>query len=262
MILFLLGLAPATLAAGPATLSAAPEIRENLEYQVSLGPWSDVARVHLVLKELEPGHYLAEFSGAAQGMWRLLSRWLPERYQTEMLYRDGRLQPEVYRQEFREKGHEVLKEYRFDYDHSQLTLWRQVDGGEKIKEWEVPLTRPVYDLLTLFYNIRLGALGPAPGGATLRVMVLPNPEPQELVFHIGAATEQGVKVMVNSRSSGAVDEDQYFIFVSPERVPILAWTRVPLFGKLAGRLLNPGEVKKEGLLTLPPSSSPVPKAPR
>jgi len=252
IILLLLRLAPATLAAGPATLSAAPEIREKLEYQISLGPWSDVARVHLVLKELEPGHYLAEFSGAAQGMWRLLSRWLPERYQTEMLYRDGRLQPEVYREEFREKGHKVLKEYRFDYDHSQLTLWRQVDGGEKIKEWEVPLTGPVYDLLSLFYNVRLGALGPTPGGATLRVMVLPNPKPQELVFFIGAATDQGLKVMVNSRSPGAVDEDQYFIFIGPERVPTLAWTRVTLFGKLAGRLLNPGDIKKEGLLTLPP----------
>ena len=262
LILFLLRLAPATLAAGPATLTAAPETLENLEYQVSLGPWSDVARVHLVLKELEPGHYLAEFSGAAQGMWRLLSLWLPERYQTEMLYRDGRLQPEVFRQEFREKGHEVLKEYRFDYGHSRLTLWRQVDGGEKIKEWEVPLTGPVYDLLTLFYNIRLGALVPAVGGATLRVMVLPNPKPQELVFHIGAETDQGLMVMVNSRSPGAVDEDHYFIFVSPERVPTLAWTRVTLFGKLAGLLLNPGEIKKEGLLTLPPSSSPVPKAPR
>ena len=84
IILFLLRLAPATLAADPATIAAAPDIRENLEYQVSLGPWSDVARVHLVLKELKPGHYLAEFSGAAQGMWKLLSRWLPERYQTEM----------------------------------------------------------------------------------------------------------------------------------------------------------------------------------
>jgi len=262
IILFLLRLAPATLAAGPATLTAAPQILENLEYQVSLGPWSDVARVHLVLKESKPGHYLAEFSGAAQGMWRLLNRWLPERYQTEMLYRDGRLQPMVYRSEFQESGHKVLKEYRFDYDHSRLTLWRQVDGGEKIKEWQVPLTAPVYDLLTLFYNIRLGALGPEPGGATLRVMVLPDPEPQELVFHIGAVTEQGVKVMVSSRSSGAVDEDQYFIFISPERVPTLAWTRVTLFGKLAGRLLNPGGIKKEGLLTLPTSSSPVPKAPR
>ena len=56
--------------------------------------------------------------------------------------------------------------------------------------------------------------------------------------------------------------DQYFIFLNPERVPTLAWTRVALFGKLAGRLVNPGEIKKEGLLALPPSSSPGPKAPR
>ena len=262
IMLFLLRLAPATLAAGPATLSAAPDIRENLEYQVSLGPWSDVARVHLVLKELKPGHYLAEFSGAAQGMWKLLSRWLPELYQTEMLYRDGRLQPSVYREKFQEGGHQVLKEYHFDYDHSQLTLWRQIDGGEKTKEWEVPLTGPVYDLLSLFYNVRLGALGPTPGGATLQVMVLSDPKPKELVFCIGGATDQGLKVMVNTCSPGAVDEAQYFMFLSPERVPTLAWTRVALFGKLAGRLVNPGEVKKEGLFTLPPSSSPVPKAPR
>jgi hypothetical protein len=255
IILFLLRLAPDTLA-------AAPDIRENLEYQISLGPWSDVARVHLVLKELKPGHYLAEFSGATQGMWRLLSRWLPERYQTEMLYRDGRLQPVVYREEFQEKGHQVLKEYRFDYDHSQLTLWHQVDGGEKIKEWEVPLTGPVYDLLSLFYNVRLDALGPAPGGATLRVMMLPNPKPQELVFHIGAVTDQGLKVMVKSASPDAVDGDQYFMFLNPERVPTLAWTRVTLFGKLAGRLVNPGDIKKKGLLGLPPSSAPVPHAPR
>jgi hypothetical protein len=61
IILVFIGLAPGALA-------AALDIRENLEYQISLGPWSDVARVHLVFKELKPGHYLAEFSGAAQGM--------------------------------------------------------------------------------------------------------------------------------------------------------------------------------------------------
>ena len=99
----------------------------------------------------------------------------------------------VYREEFQEKGQQVLKEYRFDYDHSRLTLWRQVDGGEKIKEWEVPLTGPVYDLLSLFYNVRLDALGPAPGGATLRVMVLPDPKPKELVFHIGAVNRPGAQ---------------------------------------------------------------------
>ena len=259
-IVVFLGLAPGVLAAPPATITAPPEVRENLEYQISLGPWSDVARVHLALKELKPGHYLAEFSGAAQGMWKLLSRWLPERYQTEMVYRDGRLLPMVYREEFQEKGQKVLKEFRFDYDQSRLTLWRQVDGGEKIKKWEVPLTGPVYDLLSLFYNVRLDALGPAPGGTSLRVMMLPNPKPQELVFRIGVATDQGLKVMVTP--PGAVEEDQYFMFLSPERVPTLAWTRVALFGKLTGRLVNPGEVKKEGLFTLPPSTSPARKAPR
>src|SRR3990172_6051290 len=127
LVLLLLQLAPGPLAVAAAP---APVIREKLEYQVSLGPWSDVARVHLVLKELEPGHYLAEFSGAAQGMWQLLSRWLPERYQTEMVLREGRLFPLVYREEFMYKGKHIRKEFRFDHQRGRLTLWRQADGGE------------------------------------------------------------------------------------------------------------------------------------
>lgn len=225
-----------------------PVIRETLEYQISLGPWSDVARVHLVLKDLEPGHYLAEFSGAAQGMWRLLSRWLPERYQTEMVYHEGKMRPLVYREEFQDKGQHVLKEYRFDYDSNRLTLLQSTGDGEKVKKWEVPLKGPVYDLLSLFYNVRLGALAPSPGDATLRVMVLPTPEPQELVFRAAADTDQGLKVMLTVRPPGATADDQYFIFLNPERVPTLVWTRVALFGKLGGRLLNVGEIRKGGLL--------------
>jgi len=257
LLLLLLQLAP-----GPLTVTAAPTpvTLEKLEYQVSLGPWSDVARVHLVLKELEPGRYLAEFSGAAQGMWQLLSRWLPERYQTEMVLREGWLVPLVYREEFVSQGHRVLKEYRFDHEGGRLCLWRRADGGDPVKKWEVPLKGPVYDLLTLFYQVRMGAFGPLPGGSTLRVMVLPTPAPQEMVFVIGPVTEMGRKVMLDYRPPDSKTVDQYFIFLNPEQVPTLAWTRVTLFGKLAGRLLNPGEVKKEGLLALPPSAAPVPKA--
>jgi hypothetical protein len=257
LVLLLLQLAPGPF---PVAAAPAPEIRENLEYQVSLGPWSDVARVHLVLKELEPGRYLAEFSGAAQGMWQLLSRWLPERYQTEMVLREGRLVPLVYREEFMSKGKHVRKEYRFDHERARLTLWRQGDGGEMRKEWEVPLKGPVYDLLTLFYNVRLGALGPVLGGATLRVAILPSPKPQELAFRIGPVTDQGRKVMLDVRQPDANAEDHYFIYLNPERVTTLAWTRVTLFGKLAGHLLNPCEIRKEGLLALPPSPAPVLKA--
>jgi hypothetical protein len=245
------------LAPGPFPVAAAtaPAIREDLEYQISLGPWSDVGRVHLVLKELEPGRYLAEVFGAAQGMWQLTSRWLPERYQAEMVYRDGRLVPLLYREEFLNQGRKVMKEYRFDHEHGRLTLWRQAQGSEKVKKWEVPLKTPVYDPLTLFYNIRLGVFGPLPGGSTLRVTVLPTPDPREMVFMIGAVNDLGRKVMLECRRSESKVVNQYYLSLSPEQVPTLAWTQVPLFGKLAGRLLNPGEIRKEGLLALPPSPS-------
>jgi hypothetical protein len=254
LVLLLLHLAP-----GPCLCAAAPPpvMRENLEYQVSLGPWSDVARVHLALKEVEPGRYLAEFSGAAQGMWQLLSRWLPERYQTEMTLRDGRFIPLVYREEFITKGKHIRKEFRFDHERGRLSLWRQTDGGNPVKDWEVPLKGQVFDLLTLFYNVRLGAMGPLLGGATVRVAFLPTPKPQELAFRIGPVTDQGRKVMLDVRQPDTNHTDHYFIFLNPERLPTLAWTRVTLFGKLAGRLLNPSDARKEGLVALPPSPAPV-----
>jgi hypothetical protein len=254
LVLLLLHLAPGPIKAAAAT---APVIREDLEYQIALGPCLDVGRVHLVLKELKPGRYQAEASGAAQGVWQVTSRWLPERYQTEMVYQDGRLVPLIYREAFISKGKRVVKEYRFDHEGAHLSLWRQTEGGEKVKKWEVPLKSPVYDPLTLFYNIRLGVFGPLPGGSTLRVMGLPTPEPREMVFAIGTVSKLGRKGMLDYRRSESKAVNQYFIFLNPEQVPTLAWTQVPLFGKLAGHLLNPGEIRKEGLPALPPSASPA-----
>ncbi len=245
------------LAPSPGAAIIPPDIREDLRYQVSLGPWSDVARVHLVLRELEPGHYRAEFSGAAQGMWQLLSRWLPESYTTEMVYREGRLVPLVYREEFTDKGQHWVKEYRFDYERRRLTLRRQIDGGEWVKKWEIPLTTPVYDLLSLFYNVRIGTFGTLQGGSNLRVGIMPTPKPQELVFRIGDKTDQGRKVMLNFRPPDSDTESQYFLYINPQGVLNLAWTRVTFFGKLAGRLLNPGEIRTDWLPALPPASSAV-----
>jgi hypothetical protein len=253
ILTFLLALAPLHYAAA----AGAPVIRENLDYQASLGPWDNVARLHLILKESAPDRYLAEFTVAAQGMWRLLSHWLPERFQTEMVYRDGRLQPLVYQENFINKGKKIVKEYRFDYKRHRLTLWRQADGGARVKKWEVPLTEPVYDLLSLVYNVRLGTFGPLLGGANLRVAVLSGVKPREMVFRIGPVTKRGRKVMLNVRRPHSATVDHYFIYLNPEHVPTIAWTRVTLFGRLMGRLMNPGAVKPKGLLALAPSPAPV-----
>ena len=146
---------------------------------MSLGLWSDVARVHLRLSQDGPGRYRAEFSGAAQGMWSLLNRWLPERYEAEMIFEQGRLKPTVYREVFQSKGQRVRKEYRFDYTRAVLELWRGVDNREPEKEWQVALHGPVYDPLSLFYNLRLGTFGTFKGGETVRVATVPTPETRE-----------------------------------------------------------------------------------
>jgi len=114
--------------------------------------------------------------------------------------------------------------------------------------------------LTLFYNVRLGTFGPLPGGASLRVAVLPTPASQDMNFVIGPDTDLGRKVMLDYHPPDSTRVDQYFIYLSPEQVPTLAWTRVALFGKLSGCLLNPGDINPSGLLAPLPVSAAVLKA--
>ena len=56
---------------------------------------------------------------------------------------------------------------------------------------------------------------------------------------------------VTGAGSESATSGPYFIFSNPQQVPQQAWTRVPLFGKLSGQLLNPGEIMQEGLPALP-----------
>jgi hypothetical protein len=234
-LVFLFGEQPA-LGAAP---ELSPEMLQNMHYRVSLGICQNVATVHLSLKALGPGHYLAEFSGAAQGAWKLLSPWLPERYQTEMTYQQGRLQPLVFREEFQARGKRIFKEYRFDYPRGQLEIWRKAGDGEFVKKWQIPLSGPVYDPLSLVYNLRLGALGPLTPGETLRVAGVPSPDPEEIVITIGPQTEQGWKAMVTVKEKVTGNErGPIFVSLGPERVPTLVWTRVLEIGKLSGKLLH------------------------
>jgi hypothetical protein len=236
---------------GTAPAAAAEQVNlEDLQYRLSLGFWEDVARVHLSLTRVGPDRYRARFAGAAQGAWSLLRRWLPESYETEMALEDGRLKPLLYREKFHSQGKHISKEYRFDYARGVLEIWRGVDGRKAVLDWQGPLKEPVYDPLTLFYNLRLGAMGPVAAGQTLKVALVPNPELREMVLDVGPETTQGRKVMVTVRSGAGAEDGTYFIFADPRKVPILAWIRVLVFGKLSGRLLNPGEIMKEGLPAL------------
>ncbi|HEY9072991.1 MAG TPA: DUF3108 domain-containing protein, partial [Desulfobaccales bacterium] len=190
--------------------------------------------------------------GGGHGFWKILNRWLPDSYETEMAWEAGRLKPLVYREEFQQKGHHIHKEFRFDYSRSVLEIWSAEDNQPLAKKYQIPMKAAVYDPLSLFYNLRLGVFGPLTPGETLRVGLVPAPQAREMVFHLGQDTPQGRKVMLEVKVEGVqYDAGPYVFICTPERVPLQLWTRVLLFGKVSGELLNPGEVMPKGLPALP-----------
>lgn len=244
---FLLCLALSLGLAGMGRGEQAPgTLLEDLQYRIRLGVWGDVARVHLRLTRLGPDRYRAQFVGAAQGAWKLFSRWLPEKCETEMVLEGGRLKPLVFKEEFQAKGQRVSKEYRFDYSQGVMEVWRGVDGGELRKSWQVPLQEALYDSLTVFYNLRLGAWGALAGGQSLKVAAIPDPEPREMVIEVGPLTARGRKVMMAMKSKGAeTDTAHFFLLCSPRWVPVEVSFRVMSFAKLSGQLMNPDGIMQD-----------------
>jgi hypothetical protein len=238
-----------TSGVAPAWPAAAPGALEKLRYRVSLGIINEAALAKLTLTPRGPGRYVAEFTGAAQGIFKLVGNYLPERYQTEMFTQKGRLLPLVYREIFRKKGERIIREYRFDYQHHRMELWRQAGDQPMVKRWQLALKEPVYDVLSFFYNLRQGTFGPLDCGSTVRVALVPTPEPAEMILRIGLDGEQGRKAMLTVKDAHGESEPYYFYF-SPDWVPVQVWTRV-MAGKLAGTLLDRGTVSPQNLVARP-----------
>ena len=78
---------------------AAPALLEELHYRIEALSLQNAARVKLTLNRLGPGRYTAEITGETLGLIKLLSGGQRERLQTEMVWRNQRLLPLIYREE-------------------------------------------------------------------------------------------------------------------------------------------------------------------
>ena len=205
--------------------------------------WKDVARAQLTLKSLGAGRYQAEISGEPLGMLKVLTgKDRRDSYQTEMIWRQGKLVPLIYREESRKRGKRSLKEYRFDYDQSRLELWQLKEGkGVMVRKWETALKAPISDPLSAFYNCRLGLLGPIKEGQTFKVSGIPYPKPEEIEVRIGPETESGRKIMI-AINNKAFNNDRgvVFAYLDGNRVPKQAWTSARV-GTISGELLPGGK---------------------
>jgi hypothetical protein len=206
---------------------AAPALLEELHYRMEVLSLQNAARVTLTLNRLGPGRYTAEIIGATLGLIKLLSGGQRERLQTEMVWRNQRLLPLIYREESWRGKKRRLKEYRFDYSRNRLELWEWHEGKGLAKKWHTELTNQVYDPLSAFYNCRLGLLGPTREGETSTIQGIPYPRPEAMEVRLGAKNQDGRQVML-SLINPVFQDSRGVVFaqVDEQSVPHLAWTTV------------------------------------
>jgi hypothetical protein len=243
--------APAAVAQG--------QLLEDLNYRVEYLLWREVARARLTLTSLGPGRYRVELSGEPLGLMKTLAGPRRDSYQTEMIWRQGKFAPLVYREECRKKNKRYLKEYRFDYEKGQLELWQlKEDRGVMVRKWHTPLKGPIQDPLSAFYNYRLGLLGPIKEGETLRLEGIPYPKPEEIEVRIGPETAWGRKVMISLNNQAFANErGTVFAYLDGSRVPRKAWTNVLNMGTISGELLPGGKPLNGTLPEMARTPSPV-----
>ncbi|MBM4300846.1 MAG: DUF3108 domain-containing protein [Deltaproteobacteria bacterium] len=211
---------------GPPAM-AAPALLEELHYRLVVLSLQDAARVKLTLNRLGPGRFVAEVIGEPQGLIKLLSGRHRERLQTEMVWRNHRLLPLIYREESFHRGKRRLKEYRFNYSQVRLELWESHGGKGLSKKWQTDLSDQVYDPLSAFYNIRLGIIGPTREGETGVIQGIPYPRPEAMEVRLGSTTDSGLKAMVSLVNPVFPDSrGEVFAYLDKQLVPHQAWTTV------------------------------------
>ena len=242
VVLLLLGLVPP-----PPPAMAAPALLEELRYRVEVLSLQNAARVTLTLKRNGPGRFTAEIIGETQGLVKLLSGDQRERLQTEMVWRDQRLLPLIYREESWRGKKRRLKEYRFNYAQGRIELWEQRDGKGLAKKWHTGLTDQFYDPLSAFYNCRLGILGPTREGETSTIQGIPYPQPDIMEVRLGAEGKDGRQVML-SLINPVFQDSRGVVFanVDQQLVPQQAWTTVSGI-TIRGLLLPESAIMAPGL---------------
>uniref|UniRef100_A0A7V4G6Y3 DUF3108 domain-containing protein n=1 Tax=Desulfobacca acetoxidans TaxID=60893 RepID=A0A7V4G6Y3_9BACT len=225
-------------------------ILEELRYQVDVWLWSDAMKTRVTLEELAPGRYRAEVAGQSQGFVATLSGNWQGNFATEMIYKDGKFLPLVYRENSTARGKRWLSEYRFDHEHNKMELYKLSKNKGLVKKWETTFKDPPYDPLTFYYNQRLAPEGLGQGGETLKYSGIPYPKQDDIVVRIGPMSAEGRKIMVELANRIFEGErSQIYAFLDKEGVPTKAWTRVMAFGTVNAQLLPGGKRLNKAELT-------------
>ncbi len=151
---------------------------ETLRYRIDFWLLRGSAEGELCFYKTSYG-YRAFFEAETRGVLRVLGGNRRETMESEMEYdRAGqRLRPRLFRETFRQGKKTFSRSVAFDYERRVFTCTR-VDPGGARRVTRAPLPDTDFeDLLSLYYNFRLGCYGPLRDDGRIRVAVVMKERP-------------------------------------------------------------------------------------
>ncbi|MBN2109379.1 MAG: DUF3108 domain-containing protein [Deltaproteobacteria bacterium] len=185
-------LLPQAYAKQPAPFSAADMFAgETLYYTIDFWLLRGSATGELCFTKTPDG-YRALFVAETKGVLRLVAGYRKEIMESLMEYDPAaqRLRPRLFRETFVQDTMEYKREIAYDYERGAFTCIRTSPRG-KPRVTQAALPGNVFeDLLTLFYNIRMGCYGALNDGVRLKVPVIMKEQPSCITLDCPA---QGTK---------------------------------------------------------------------
>ncbi len=161
---------------------------ERFDYDISFLWFDHLGEGSLRLENgPEAGTYLIVLQAKTLGVAAFFTRHRVEKYQTLMeIGPDGRLRPLWHAaHSIRGEGadrKEKIARYTFDYLAHKVRYQKQKNARTYADQWyDLTANKPVYDILTALYNLRLGYFGP-PGQGQIVIPTFHHKGLQEIVI--------------------------------------------------------------------------------
>jgi hypothetical protein len=172
-------------------------VGEDRHYAIDFLFFENLAEGQLQLSETEePGVFRVTLIGRTLG----IASWLAgERIQTYTalmkITPEGSLRSIEYKSQIRKKrwGQWTYKEKtrQFDYDQNKIMETKSSDSGSSsFVEYEIPEEMQPVDMLTAFYNLRIGVYGPLSPGKKILVPTFSSKGFVEIEAHVLTKEEQ------------------------------------------------------------------------
>lgn len=167
----------------PAQMNREPELfcGERLDYDMGFWLFRNAAAAHLTFSKKSQG-FEALFEAETTGLSRIITGHKKEMMRSVMEFDEGtrRFRPLTFQELFTDGRRQMDKRLTFNYYDNTYTISMKMDKRSIFSKTKTLPTVAFDDLLTFFYNLRIGHYGPVEPGLSFEVCLLMSVRPSYL----------------------------------------------------------------------------------